>query len=215
MVPARLDDIIRRYALDFIQITKMDIDEVHCNTSLQNCKMSSTNAHHEIAQTRSALLRSRTQAFCDAFLDLPNNPPDKLLAKHFTSTNPRITEHGPTWANDKLPFLGKTFAGRDGCLEYFTLLSEVLAFIPNEDTFPSKEGFIVDDQASAEPTHGGSGKGWDGRGAVSVVGNATFKAIKTGKDWDEQFIYRLSDFDEDGKIGHWVRHRQRQLSVGA
>lgn len=38
---------------------------------------------------------------------------------------------------------------------------------------------------------------------VSVKGKATFKSIETGKAWEEEFIYRLSEFDEDGKIGHW------------
>ena len=56
-----------------------------------------------------------------------------------------------------------------------------------EDTFPAAEGFIVDTASNA----------------VSVVGKATFESIKTGKKWDETFIYRLSGFDDDGRIGHW------------
>lgn len=38
---------------------------------------------------------------------------------------------------------------------------------------------------------------------VSVVGSATFKSLKTGRGWDEQFIYRLSEFDEDEMIRYW------------
>jgi len=38
---------------------------------------------------------------------------------------------------------------------------------------------------------------------VSVVGKGRFESVKTGKAWDEQFIYRLSDFDVNGMIGHW------------
>lgn len=38
---------------------------------------------------------------------------------------------------------------------------------------------------------------------VSVKGKAVFKAIETGRAWEEEFIYRLSEFGEDGKIGHW------------
>lgn len=165
--------------------------------------MATTNAHHEVAQTRSSLIRQRTQAFCKAFLDLPNNSPNKILADHFTSNNPKITEHGPSWATKRLPFLGKTFTGKDQCLDYFKLLSETLEFIPNKDTFPDKEGIVIDDQAVTDEVHGGHGLGWDGRGAASVVGRAKFKAVTTGKAWDEQFIYRLSGFDETGGIGHW------------
>jgi hypothetical protein len=39
--------------------------------------------------------------------------------------------------------------------------------------------------------------------AVSVVAHARFESIKTGKSWEEDFIYRLSEFDEEGRIGHW------------
>lgn len=60
------------------------------------------------------------------------------------------------------------------------------------DAFPSKEGgFIVDDEADG------------GNGMVSVVGKGRFVSKKTGKGWDEKFIYRFSEFDEQGKIGHW------------
>jgi hypothetical protein len=38
---------------------------------------------------------------------------------------------------------------------------------------------------------------------VSVVGKGKFASKKTGKAWDEQFIYRFDEFDSDGKIGHW------------
>lgn len=63
-----------------------------------------------------------------------------------------------------------------------------------KDTFPGPEGFIVDADAVVE--------GEDGRGAVSVVGKAKFESMKTGKSW-EKFIYRLSGFDDVGRIGHW------------
>ena len=167
------------------------------------------NAHHEIAQTRRSLLQQRAQAFCAAFLDLSNNPPNKILDDHFTIATPQITEHGPAWANERLPFLGETFTGREGCLEYFDLLSKTLEFIPNAETFPGEEGFIVDDTTRVEAgaivarADSGMGLGWDGRGAVSVVGKAKFRTVKTGKEWEEQFTYRLSGFDEAGRLGHW------------
>lgn len=69
-----------------------------------------------------------------------------------------------------------------------------------EDTFPSSEGYIVDAAATMGKPQG---EGNQPKGAVSVVGKASFASIKTGKKWDEQFIYRLSGFDEAGRIGHW------------
>lgn len=148
---------------------------------------------------RKKQLQDRVASFCAAFLDLPNNPPEKILSEHFTSAHPEITEHGPDWARDKLPFLGHTFTGHARCIDYFSLLSETLEFLPSEDTFPSKEGFIVDPEGvgPVDRQHGRA------RGLVSVVGRARFKAVRTGRSWEERFIYRLSGFDEDGKIGHW------------
>lgn len=159
--------------------------------------MSTTDSKNGSAKSRYSLLKHRTQAFCAAFLDLANNPPEKILNEHFGADEPKITEHGPEWANKRLPFLGKTFTGRDEFLKYFQLLAETLEFIPNEHTFPGPDGIIVDEHARV----GAEGKAEVG--VVSVVGQAKFKAVKTGESWEEQFIYRLSWFDGDGKIGHW------------
>ena len=174
----------------FFRSEKEEIPEVACD-------MTTSNAHNEVAQTRYSLLKDRIQSFCSAFFDLSNNPPKKILDEHFTSDDPKITEHGPEWANERLPFLGKTFTSREQCLKYFELLADTLEFIPNEHTFPGREGIIVDVDAGVD------GSGNDIAGVVSVVGQAKFKAVKSGESWDEQFIYRLSGFDEDGKIGHW------------
>ncbi|KAI9758794.1 MAG: hypothetical protein M4579_002808 [Chaenotheca gracillima] len=160
-----------------------------------------------MAEARSSVLRSRAVAFCAAFLDPTSNPPSNLIETHFMPTEPKITEHGPSWATSRLPFLGKTFQGRksssaDGssCDDYFDLLAQSLSFHPNKNTFPPAEDFIVDPQA------GVSGEGQQARrggGAVSVVAHAKFASVKTGKSWEEDFIYRLSEFDDDGRIGHW------------
>ena len=90
-------------------------------------------------------------------------------------------------------------------MEYFELLGSTLEFTPSEDTFPAKEGYVIDERAAAggEGKQGGEGAGWDGRGAVSVVGKGRFKATKAGKSWDESFIWKLSEFDEEGRVGHW------------
>src|SRR5579859_1448558 len=142
---------------------------------------------------RTTLLRSKTSSFCQAFLK--NLPPKETLSKFFTS-NPTIHEHGPTWANSRLPFLGKPFIGREECVKYFELLGETLKFHPDEKTFPPVEEFIVDAEARSEGMA-------EARGAVSVVARAVFESVKTGKKWEEKFIYRLSGFDEEGRIGCW------------
>ena len=148
--------------------------------------------------------------FCRAFVE--GDPPSQILSKFFNPINPRITEHGPLTSS--LPFLGKTFSGRDSttststssnsdqtqsqsqsqtCDAYFNLLSQTLKFEPSENTFPSPESFLIDEECEI------NGK----KGVVSVTGNGRFRSLKTGKVWDEVFIYRLSEFDEEGRIGHW------------
>ena len=66
------------------------------------------------------------------------------------------------------------------------MMTDVLKMSLTDDAFPAKEGLIVDTEA----------------GMVSVVGKGRFTSRKTGKGWDEQFIYRFSEFDDEGRIGH-------------
>ncbi|RMZ66789.1 transcription elongation factor s-ii [Pyrenophora seminiperda CCB06] len=136
------------------------------------------------SQTRSSTLRETTHSFCRALIAPP--PPSDLLAQYFSSA-PQITEHGPEWSRSRLPFLAKTFVGREGCEEYFKCMTDVLDMALPDDAFPGKEEFIVDAEA----------------GMVSVVGKGRFTSKKTGKGWNEQFIYRFSGFDKQGRIGHW------------
>ena len=75
-------------------------------------------------------------------------------------------------------------------------MTKALEMSLGEDAFPGKEGFIVDAGAGVD------GKGV-GSGMASVVGKGRFTSKKTGKGWNEQFIYRFSEFDEQGRIGHW------------
>ncbi|KAF2403988.1 hypothetical protein EJ06DRAFT_527568 [Trichodelitschia bisporula] len=146
---------------------------------------------------RADLLRTTSHDFCHALLK--RTSPSELLSKYFTQNNPRITEHGPEWAKVELPFIGTTFAGVSGensCATYFEQLNKTLIMSrlkPN--AFPGPNGFIVDPEATtgeAGPT-----------GVVCVVGRGTFEARQSEVLWDEKFIYRLSAFDEEGKIGHW------------
>lgn len=132
----------------------------------------------------SATLRGTTSAFCAALISPP--PPSELISNYF-SGEPKITEYGPEWSRSRLPFLAKTFTGVDGCGEYFKLMTDTLDMLLSKNAFPDANGYIVDAEA----------------GMVSVVGNGHFSSKKTGKGWDEQFIYRFSGFDEQGKIGHW------------
>lgn len=137
-----------------------------------------------MASARNSTLRKVTSEFCAALISPPS--PSELLSQYF-SKQPKITEHGPEWARSRLPFLAHTFSGKNGFEEYFKLLSETLAMSLGKDAFPDATDFSVDAEA----------------GVVSVVGKGHFSSQKTGKGWDEQFIHRFSEFDEDGKIGHW------------
>ncbi|EON64231.1 hypothetical protein W97_03462 [Coniosporium apollinis CBS 100218] len=148
--------------------------------------------------SRASLLRKNAHAFCRALLSPP--APPALIEKFFTSTKPRITEHGPAWATAVLPFLGKTFSGKEGCVEYFEVLGKTLKMQMGEATFPGPEGFVVD--AEAEITGLGAAEG-TAKGVVSVVGRARFESVQTGMGWDEAFIYRLSEWDDEGRFAHW------------
>jgi hypothetical protein len=72
----------------------------------------------------------------------------------------------------------------------------------DKQTIPPLAGYVVDAKATVGDSQCGDGN-MQRKGAVSVVGKASFTSIKTGKQWREQFIYRFSGFDEIGRIGHW------------
>ncbi|KAL1795074.1 hypothetical protein ACET3X_006890 [Alternaria dauci] len=97
-----------------------------------------------MSSTRNTTLREMTHSFCRALISPP--APADLLSQYFSDA-PKITEHGPEWSRSRLPFLAKTFSGRDGCEEYFKVMTDVLDMSLPEDAFPGKEGFIVDAEA--------------------------------------------------------------------
>ena len=70
-----------------------------------------------------------------------------------------------------------------------------MVFKPDADTFPGSEGIVVDPEALIP--------GEVGRGAATVMGKATFKSVKSRQSWEARFVWRLSGFDEEGKIGLW------------
>lgn len=152
-------------------------------------------------ERRSDLLRRKSHEFCQALLAPPEIPLTQLIQRYFISNGANITEHGPEWCIDRLPFLAKTFRGISGdgsCETYFQLLSQTLGMHMTKDTFPRPEAFLVDADVVVDGEDGRT------RGAVSVVGKAKFESLKTGKSWEEQFIYKLSDFDDQGRTGNWV-----------
>lgn len=146
---------------------------------------------------RDELIRKTAHDFCQALI---KESPEELMEKYMTS-NPKITEHGPEWAAERLPFLARTFEGKLGCAQYFKLLSETLKMDLDENSFPNLAGCSAD--AKAEARTGSDELASQETGIVSLVGKGRFASLKTGKSWDEKFIYRFSGFDEDGKFGHW------------
>ena len=160
----------------------------------------------------------------------------ECLDKFFTSS-PKIIEHGPHFANERLPFLAITFNGRrhqgqpkaETCDDYYDLLTSTLALVPGTVRIPSKQDIGVDPD----------------RGIVTVRLHAKFKSKKTGKAWvskmlqipgtpessssalrcsdaadfaqEEDFVYVLREFDENYKIGYqelWADPLSAWLAVG-
>ena len=174
----------------------------HSSSELAKIKMAGQKSQAE-------LMRSTAYSFCKAFAT--GSPPSETLDKYFTS-NPKILEHGPKWANLRLPFLGIKFHGRRSqssstatsrrtCDDYYDRLTATLSFHPHEKTVPPIEEFMVDAE----------------RGTVTVKLHATFASVKTGKDWEEDFIYVLSDFNEEGRIGSqelWADPLSAWIAVG-
>jgi len=154
-------------------------------------------------------MRDTAEAFCKAFVS--GLPPSETLDKYFTP-NPKILEHGPTWATERLPFLGVMFQGRrtqgtssasnkPTCDDYYDLLTSTLSFHPSDETMPPKEQFMVDPKV----------------GSVTIKLHSKFASVKTGKSWDEDFVYVLSGFDENMKIGSqelWADPLSAWVAVG-
>lgn len=160
-------------------------------------------------KAKGELMRSTAHAFCQAFTS--GSPPSETLDNYFTS-NPKILEHGPKWANLRLPFLGIKFQGRRSqgsstatsrrtCDDYYDRLTSTLSFHPDGNTLPPREEFMVDAE----------------KGTVTVKMHAKFASVKTGTDWEEDFVYVLSEFDEEGKIGSqelWADPLSAWVAVG-
>jgi len=147
-------------------------------------------------RTRAHILREKSHAFCHALVAPP--PPEELISTYFRKDNPKIIEYGPSWCRDRLPFLHTPYEGVSGdnsCQRYFEVLSKILKMHLPKDAFPGPDGFIVD----AEAVTVGCPTG----GVVCVTGKGRFESVKTGRSYDETFMYRLSGFDDEGRIGCW------------
>lgn len=110
-------------------------------------------------------------------------PPAALLDAYFhTTTPPTIHEHGPAFAHESgvLPFLGRPFHGRDACLEYFSLMSGVLALEILEIV-----GHVVGDD--------------DAR--VVVTGECRCTSRATGREWRELCVWTFEGWEEVQGVG--------------
>ena len=76
---------------------------------------------------------------------------------------------------------------------------------------PASERFVVDAEAL------GPGRETGGRGVVTVKMRARFESIKSGRGWEEEFVYVLSGFDDEGRIGRqelWADPLSAWVAVG-
>lgn len=175
-------------------------------------------AEAEDSSDRVHNMRSVAEEFCKAFA--AGMAPTAILTRFFGPA-PKITEHGPAFAKTRLPFLATTFRGRrqddgsrggcgsrDTCDDYYDILTSMLSFHPHPDTVPPKESFLV---ACTRDAHGR----W--QGGVTIKLHASFSSIKTGRSWSEEFVYVLSEFDDETKIGHleiWADPLSAWMAVG-
>jgi len=128
--------------------------------------------------SRRKLLLAKSQSLATA-IALKSDP--EIIMSHFSQSFTVFAhEYAPPTINDSIPFLGTTFDGYEGIQKYMTLLGEYLEY----------EDMEFFDHAVAEEEE-----------VVTVKGKAKWTYLKTGKKWEETFIWRLSHFDEEGKIG--------------
>ncbi|KAF9240658.1 hypothetical protein BU15DRAFT_45629 [Melanogaster broomeanus] len=118
-------------------------------------------------------LLDAAKSLCD---DFAQKKTTEIILSHFSQTHPcTALEHGlPAFA----PFLGRSFNGREGVLEYFSIIASLLTY----DDMRFSE-YFVDTEARK----------------VSVKGRAAFTWISTKESWDETFTYVL-DFDDESKV---------------
>ncbi|KAL3421022.1 hypothetical protein PVAG01_07467 [Phlyctema vagabunda] len=191
--------------------------------------MSSFQSASSNTSSRSNLIRATGHEFVLAFVN--GSSPAELLENYFTKSGPSITEHGSVSARVRLPYLGKTFRGRkvsegapsdeSTCDDYFDLLGATLAFHSLDKALPPPEAYIVDAESKHIPGRLVAGHTRaaepQGSGALLVKAHVKIEALKSKVVWEEDFVFLLSEFDQDGKIGHleiWSDNLSAWLAVG-
>lgn len=152
------------------------------------CRSPTIEARLAMTAARAPAMRSTAHHFTLAFLTGASSPPE-LLSRFFSAHDPRIIEHGPPWAAERLPFVGREFRGRNGkgksgetCDDYFDLLGENLALEVQDSELPAANGLAVDADV----------------GVVLVRCRAWLAHAHTERRWEERFVMVLSEFDERG-----------------
>jgi len=140
------------------------------------------------------MLRKCAHAFCMALQSSEFNA-HSFVQTFFVPDGASIIEHGPGWARKKLPFLGQTFEGREGCVQYFERLGHTLRMNLPRDAFPPDEELCIDPDTRVP--------GLELTGVACVTGKGRFEHRGSGWSWDEVFVYKLCGFDEDGRIARW------------
>ncbi|KZT60186.1 hypothetical protein CALCODRAFT_429775 [Calocera cornea HHB12733] len=131
-----------------------------------------------MSTSRSSLLLHTARTLCAAFA---RSAPLAELQPLFTPS-PTITEHGPR--TPSVPFLA-TFSGPDALEQYMSILARCLTVSDAEYEEP-----MLDD-------------GWE---VVCVKARGTFTWVEgkgKGVRWNEEFVYLLSGFDGEGRVGVW------------
>jgi len=165
--------------------------------------------------SRSTLLREKSRQFSEAFIH-GTLPPDQLLSQFMTSA-PQIIEHGSQEAQKRLPFVGTLFTGRRSstspskstCDDYFDLLGATLALHSHEKSLPEENGYVVDPEAVFPDV--------EGKGVVLVKAHARLSSVGSGRSWEEHFVFLLSGFDGEGRIGKleiWADNLSAWEAVG-
>ena len=158
-------------------ILRVGTSNIHSKTqSAQSQHFSSQRdkmAPDKTFSSRSSQLRQRAVDFTTAFVDVTKGlvSPQDFLASQFSS-DPRITEHGPAWAQSVVPIFDKTYRGHEDCTEYFEILGGAFTCHFTDGSFPGPKEVVVDTESEGPDDEAGKARGvvWlSGHGTVSYT----------------------------------------------